>query len=283
MLATVAVRSALVVCLFLTFPNSGQSQIASPAAPGAPLGHSQAASPAARDPQAAALLQNSIKFMGGAPPVDSMAVGTIVFVAGSTTDNGKIGISTRGPDQCAEHIELPGERRSIIYSRGEVDESSSGAMKSASLELAASSQCADFPLPLLVAFSADQDTSLEYMGAETLDTASTQHIRLSKTFASKKGFEFLAEFSRRDVWLDSNTGLPVKLAYERREGRGRTAPVRIEVRYSNWQIARGVAYPFQIEKSWNGTPWATITLQSVEFHTGLTDADFPIAPRTGVK
>ncbi|HEV2991232.1 MAG TPA: hypothetical protein VG759_22525 [Candidatus Angelobacter sp.] len=270
MLATVAVRSALVICLFLAFPKSGKSQNASPAS-------------GVRDPQAAALLQKSIAAMGGVAPADSTAEGVIVVVAGSAEDQGKIGISTRGPDQCAEHIDLPKERRSIIYSRGDVDESSGGALKPASLELAAGSPCADFPLPLLVSFSADQDTSLEYIGPETLDTVSTHHIRLSKTFASKKGLEFLAEFSKRDVWLDSETGLPVKLAYQRREARGRTAPVRIEVRYSNWQIVRGVAYPFQIEKSWNGTPWATITVQSVAFQTGLTDADFPIAPRTGVK
>jgi hypothetical protein len=221
--------------------------------------------------------------MGGAAPLDSIAMGEIVLVAGDARDKGKIGISTRGPDQCAEHIELPKERRSTVYSRGDADEAFGGAVRPSTLELAASSQCADFPLPLFAAFLADPDTTLEYVGAESLGSVSTQHIWLTNTYASKRGLEFLGEFSRRDVWLDTTTGLPVKLTYQRREARGRVAPIRVELGYSNWQMVRGVAYPFQIEKLWNGTPWASITIQSVAFQTGLTEADFPIAPRKGVK
>jgi hypothetical protein len=37
-----------------------------------------------------------------------------------------------------------------------------------------------------------------------------------------------------------------------------------------------VLYPFQINKSYNGTPWEAITIQSVSFNTGLTTAQFQV-------
>ena len=45
----------------------------------------------------------------------------------------------------------------------------------------------------------------------------------------------------------------------------------------------GVLDPFKIEKSLNGTPWTTITIQNVAFQTGLSDNNFPITSWKAVK
>lgn len=71
-----------------------------------------------RDPQALAILQQSLVAMGGTVPMDSVATGTVVLVAGSLTENGTIRIVTRGSDQTAEQIQTSAGSRLVIYSRG---------------------------------------------------------------------------------------------------------------------------------------------------------------------
>ena len=86
----------------------------------------------------------------------------------------------------------------------------------------------------------------------------------------------LAGFSVKELWIDASSRLPRKLAYERRAASGAAPRIPVAVFFSDYRNVGGVLYPFRIEKSLNGTPWATITIQNVAFNTGLTDADFPV-------
>jgi hypothetical protein len=86
----------------------------------------------------------------------------------------------------------------------------------------------------------------------------------------------LASFSTTDFWLDPSSGLPLKIAYSRRAGGGAVPAIPVAVSFSNYTNVNGVLYPFQINKSFNGTPWQTITIQSVSFNTGLTAAQFQV-------
>jgi hypothetical protein len=243
----------------------------------------QSPAPPTRDSRAVGALQKALQAMGGNTPVDSLAVGNIVIVEGTTTSAGRVALITRGRDQCAEHVQLPKENRAVIYSRGQADETARGATKPASLELAASSPCGDFPLPLLEAAFSDSDVSIAYLGDESVDGAVTQHIQFWSTYASKPALQKISDYSKRDLWIDAATGLPHKVAYQRKEAQGAAAAIRLEVLFSDWRTSSGVTYPYQIKKSWNGTPWTTITIQSVAFRVGLSDKDFSLTPRAGVQ
>lgn len=230
----------------------------------------------ARDPTAIALLQSSIAAMATSVPADSVASGTVQIVAGSKTDNGTIRVLTRGVDQSAEQIQLTDSNRELVYSRGLASEIVGTAFKSLQFELAVTSQCPDFPLALLSGALSNPDFAFQYIGLETVDGVAVQHIRFWNTFASQANLQPLTEFSIRELWLDTTTGLPHKLAYNRREARGAAPRIPVEVFYSNYQSTGGVLYPLLIQKSLNGTPWATIRIGSVAFNTGLTDSDFPV-------
>jgi hypothetical protein len=79
-----------------------------------------------------------------------------------------------------------------------------------------------------------------------------------------------------DIWLDGASGLPRTISFIQRHGGGSAPKIPISISYSNYQNLGGVLYPYQIQQSVNGTVWATITIQSVVFNTGLTDADFSV-------
>jgi hypothetical protein len=229
-----------------------------------------------RDPQAIAILQQAVAAMATAVPADSSATGTVTVVEGSTTQSGSIQILTLGASQTAETITLPDGQRVVLYSNGDAKETNGSQVVNPPMQLSITDQCADFPLPLILSALNNPDEAFQYIGAETLNEASSQHVRLWNTFASKPGLQALASFSSMDFWFDSVSGLPLKIAYARRAGGGSVPAFPVEVSFSNYTKVKGVLYPFQINKSFNGTPWETITIQSVSFNTGLTAAQFPV-------
>jgi hypothetical protein len=230
-----------------------------------------------RDPQAIAVLRQSFAAMGGALPADSVAAGTVTLVEGSSTNEGAIRIVTRGPDQSVEDITLPNDHRVVVYSRLAAAETRAGTTKVARLELAASSQTVDFPLPLIAWALNSPDAMASYVGLEQVNGESVHHIRIWNGFASNAALKSLSEFSIRDVWIDSSKFLPMKIAYLRRTAGGAVPRIPVEVSYTDFRSVSGVLYPYLIQKNFNGTPWLTITITNVKLNAGLSDTDFPVS------
>jgi outer membrane lipoprotein-sorting protein len=229
-----------------------------------------------QDPQAVAILQASLNAMASTIPSDSTANGSMEIVAGSQTTEGTIQILTKGTAESLVQFTGPSVSTTLIYASGQANEVVNGAVNVLSLERIQTVQAPEFPLPLLLAILSNSDTSLQYIGLETLNGESVNHIRSWNTFASQPGLQSLANFSTRDIWFDATSGLPVRVSFTRCDAQGATAGIAVDVFFSNYQINSGVAYPYSIQESLNGTPWATITIQSVAFNTGLTDASFTI-------
>lgn len=229
-----------------------------------------------RDTVATALLQKSVAAMAATAPSDSAATGSLTIVEGSTNETGTITIQTHGMAETAETIDLPDGHRAVIYNNGDAKEVNGSNSVIPTLQLILVDQCVDFPLPLLSAFVNNPDESIHYVGQESLNGVSVQHIQVWNSFASKPRMQKLglAPFSVREIWLDATSYLPVKVAYSRRMGGGAYPSIPVAITFSNYKNVNGVLYPFQIDKSYNGTPWQTITIQSVSFNTGLTDAQF---------
>ncbi len=257
-------RVARLVLLFLIFTAIPTALLAQ-----------QSAQPIQRDPQAVALLQRAVAAMAPIPPTDSAASGTITIVAGGETQTGTVRILTRGTDQFAEFMQTDKGSRSWVVSGLGAREQQGTSTKNLSVEGALSGLAPFYPLPLLAGALANPDSAFALIGQEPLDGTLAYHVRLWNTLASNAEFQNLAAFSVKDLWLDAVSGLPRKLACQRRDGGGSAARIALEVSYSDYRNIGGVLYSFHIEKSLNGTPWATITIQSVAFNTGLSDADFP--------
>lgn len=228
-----------------------------------------------RDMRAVAILQQSVAAMGGAAPADSVASGRITIVAGSKTDAGTIRILSRGLNQSAEEIQTPEGTRALAYSRKAATKRAGPATKPLPLELAVSSHSPNFPLALLAEGLNDPNSAFEYVGLETIDSLPAHHVRFWKVFSNPK-LQHLSQFSSKDIWIDASSFLPRKLFYVQRAARGSAAGISVEITFANYRNVGRALYPFSIRKSLNGTPWATITIESVALNTGLTDGDFPV-------
>jgi len=231
---------------------------------------------APRDAQAVTVMAAAITKMGSTPPSDSTASGNLQLSAGSRVENGTLTILTRGMSETREQISVPSGQQLFTFADGLSSENLNGAGVARSAEIAASSQSAMFPLPLFASAYVSDDVALSYVGAETLNGAPVTHIRFWYTQGGKSSLQYLAKLSQRDVWLDAVSGLPVRVAYTRRAGSGAVPSVAITLAFGDYRLVNGYLYPFQIKKYVNGTLWATITIQSVAFNTGLTAADFTL-------
>jgi hypothetical protein len=236
----------------------------------------QTGTTAQRDPQAVALLQQSVAAMASTAPADSSATGSVTIIEGSTTQSGTIQILTLGTSQTAETLTLPSGQRAVVYSNGDAKETNGTQSSIPPLELSVTDQCPDFPLPLLLAALNNPDAAFRYVGAESLDGTAAQHIQLWNSFSSNPRLQQLAQFSLKDIWFESTSSLPLKISYTRRAGGGAVPAIPVEVFFANYTNVKGILYPFQINKSSNGTPWQTITIQSVSFNTGLTASQFQV-------
>jgi hypothetical protein len=252
----------LAVSVFLFFSQSSSQQTA-------PI--------VQRDPQAVAILQASLKAMGGTVPKDSVATGSIAIVAGSLTTNGTIRVLTRATRDTSEQLTIPGLTRTIIFSEGDAIQTENSTVTSFSMERAATSQSLCFPLPFLSGVLANGDESIRYIGAETLGQLAVQHLQMRNTYASTPKLQQVADPTVANIWLDSATGLPQKISVVRQDATGPAVPrFLLDYYFSNYQIVSGTYYPFQINISLNGTPWTTITISGVKFNTGLSESDFPV-------
>ena len=247
------------------------------------FGYGQAGLPRAQtgqtpvqDPQALSILQQSAKAMGGTVPADTTATGTIQTSAGGQASQGTIRILTRGTSQTLVQMAMPDATRTTIYSNGQANELTASTVSISPLELVVTSQASECPLPLIAALLNDPDTSFQYIALESSNNASLHHIKAWDSFASQPDLQSLSDFSARDIWIDAASSLPQRISYVRRPAHGAVAGLQVDVYYSGYQNAGGILYPSIIQKSMNGTPWATITIQGITFNNGLTDANFPV-------
>jgi outer membrane lipoprotein-sorting protein len=209
-------------------------------------------------------------------PADSVATGTVTIVEGSRTEEGTIRVATRGPDQSGEDITLSSDHRVVVFSRPAAAETKAGATKLLSFEASATSQTPDFPLAIIAWALTDPDAAMSYVGLESLSGQKLHHLRIWNTLTSTPQLQPYAEFTLMNLWIDPSTGLPQKLAYEKRVGGGSSPRTRMEISYSEYQNFGDILYPTQIQKNLNGVLWTTIHISTVTLNTGLTDSDFPM-------
>jgi hypothetical protein len=230
-----------------------------------------------RDAPAVALLQSTIRAMGGGVPADSMGTGTVTETVGSESEDGTIEILTRGTDQSSETLSLPDLSQTTIYSSWMAGQTNGSAtQQELTAQLAMTSQTVVYPLPFLISAVNNSDTSIQYVGQESLDGESTNHIRIWNTFASVTHMRALATFTARDVWLDSSTGLPAKISFTQQAAAGRAFKTLVELEFSNYQVTGGFSYPYTIKKLLNGTPWLAISIQKLSFNNGLESSRFQV-------
>jgi hypothetical protein len=182
----------------------------------------------------------------------------------------------KGLDQTSQSVVASAGERKTTVSRGAGQRSTSNSTKAISAELAASSGSVIFPLPLLVNALNNPDFSAEYVGVESIEAESAYHVRIWNTYNSNPKWSRIAKFTRKDIWISSTTGLPLRIAFEERAASGAVPGFAVQLDFSDFRSANGVVAPFRIHRMFNGSEWGTISISQVQLNVGLPDSEFSI-------
>ena len=228
-----------------------------------------------RDAKAIAILTQTFKALGGSLPADSQASGTFDRVAGSTKDSGSIQVLTRGYTQTSETLAVGDTTTQLVFSQGYAVQKDDRARVRLSLERSLSSDSAIFPLVLVAAAVQDPNSGVQFIASETVNGVAAYHVKVWRII-SDQNFAGLSEFAAKDIWVATDSGLPLEVAYEVRDGDGAASGTPVAIFFSDYRSVNGIVYPFLIAKNVNGTPYMTIHISNVSFDTGLTDSDFAL-------
>jgi hypothetical protein len=239
------------------------------------LGAQQSPAVVQRDTQAVSALSQAVVAMANAIPEDWVAYGSIVTTAGSLNEDGALVLKTRRTNQTSEDIQTAHGSKTV-FSKNQATRFTGSSPTVLSLELALSSQSAVLPLTLISGALNNPDSGFSFIGLETLNEKTTIHIRTWNSFTSNPDLQPLTSFTYKDIWIDANSFLPVKLSYTRRDSGGATYSIPVEVNYSDYKTVAGFTYPLNVQISIDGTPWASVTVNNVSLNVGLSDADFSL-------
>jgi len=234
--------------------------------------------PPLRDPQALAILAQSLTVIGGATPGDSVASGNVTFYVGGEEEKATLRILTRGLRQYRQEVNTSSRQRVLTFSRGRASSHYGTDSEKLLSHNAVNDYCPYFPLASIMADLKNPDLAVQYLGAESIDGSPGHRVRLWNTFASnpEAASAEIGRYTATEVWIDATSLLPRKLAFSVFAREAPNEPIPVEITYAAYGNFGGVLYPTRILKNFNGTPYALIEIQQVLLNVGLTEADFAV-------
>jgi hypothetical protein len=231
-----------------------------------------------RDPQALLILSQALNAAGGVQAIsaiqDFTANGTITYywddaVSGSATVEG------RGQGQFRIDATLPDGVRRIVANNGtgSVTESD-GSVRSMPHEVASALGSMTFPYSTLLAAVGDPSVTIAYVGIVDHNGSEVHQIRVQRTYPNKahaNGQQ--TALTVRDIFIDPNSFVVVSVLNMVSSG-GDSEGIPREVLFANYQVAGGVAVPFQITEKVRDQSLCALQLTQIVFNTGLTDQTF---------
>ncbi len=126
-----------------------------------------------------------------------------------------------------------------------------------------------FPALSLLADYADPNLVFEDLGQEQYGGSSVEHIRVYRTAQglSQDDAQRLARLSRVHYYLDSQTAVPLALAFETHADNNMATNIPVAMVFSDYRRSSGILTPFQITTSFNGTPMLQIAITSASANT----------------
>jgi hypothetical protein len=110
-----------------------------------------------------------------------------------------------------------------------------------------------------------------YVGEETWNGLSTQHLRVSQD--NPVGTQRL---SAMDFYIDPTSFLVLGVAYKTHPDSNMNVDLLSEVHFADYQLVNGIEVPFHIQRLQNGTLMMDVNVTGASFNSGLSDAAFQI-------
>jgi hypothetical protein len=235
----------------------------------------------ASDPQAVSLANQAFSALVGATTINDVTLtGTVVRTAGSDVGTGSITLKALGTSQARLDLNLSdGQRSEIRNLPNGIPQGYWVAPNSTVHSAANHNNMTDaawfFPALTVLSQASNSNYLFTFVGQETRNGTTVQHIRAAQNFSSTVDPSGLAiRLSTEEIYLDANSLLPVALTFNTHPDNDALSNIPVEVDFSSYQVVSGVKIPFRVQQYLNGTLFLDLTVQSAALNTGLTSAAF---------
>ena len=240
--------------------------------------------PPASDPQALTFAAQSIAAMtGGATISDVTLAGNAVRIAGSDKEVGTVTLMGRGTGESRVDMDFKSSMRSDIRNdnSGDFPQGASvlngGKPQPWPLHNCLTSPNWFFPELSPLVNRSDQTLTLSYVGQETKQGHSVQHLRTSRYVLRKPRIQAITQqLSITDYYLDSQTFLPLAMIFNFHPDDDAGTNIMLEIDFSNYQNINGIQVPIHIQKLISGGLAMDISISSAVFNNGLPDYLFTV-------
>jgi len=226
----------------------------------------------ASDPQALTLASLSIAALTGGITVTDIALpGNATLTIGSDVGSGPATLSAKGRHESRLDLNLDNGQRT------EIRNSTSGPLAEwigadGKSHLFAFSNCMTdaawfYPTFSSLASANDPNQTLSYIGLETLNGASVQHLH--SVWSGQN-------FTSSDFYLDATTLLPVATNFNAHPDNDPTTNIAVQILFSTYENLNGVQVPYHIQELFNGVLLLDFTATTATVNSGLQDSLFAI-------
>jgi hypothetical protein len=240
-------------------------------------GDSQPTAAVIRDSQGILALQQSLAALGGGLPSSVTASGSYAtYKSNGSSVAVPIWLEALGTSKFRRAVDLPdGTHTSIVRGRSgwQISPTDTQGLSIAQL---AGIRYEDLPVLAIAEWLNNQAVQIIFVGAETLNDTSVLHIAVrpnappSDDSRLKQAYE---ETSRCEIYLSSQTNLPVRVRYyaPTTDWR-RSTPTDLD--FGDFRSVSGVMFPFTITRYVSRHRVSTTQWESIILNVPLTDVDF---------
>ena len=258
---------------------SGRSLLLSFALVGIPSLLVVGQNPPPSNPTALAYAAQSIAAMTGTTSISDVTLTGNVTWNGSGSDTGTATLRALGTGESRMDLALTSGTRTEIRDAQTGTQLGQWINPDTTSGFFASQNCwtdAAWFFPELGSLAAGPNVVLSYIGQETRNGQSVQHIQSYVYQSNPPPGPSPQQLSTMDFYLDATSLLPAAVTFNAHPDNNATANLLIEVDFSNYQNVSGVLVPMHIQKYSQGNLFLDVTVTGASFNTGLPLSDFTI-------
>ncbi len=233
------------------------------------------------DPQAVSFASQAIAALTSGNTVSDVTLtGSVTWSGGAAPESGTVTLLALGTGESLMSMLLPDGTRSEIRDASTGVAQGEWMAQDGSSGLFAPQNCATDAVwffPALGSLAAGSSVVLTYIGQETRNGVSAQHIQSYIYSSNPSGANpSPQQLSTMDFYLDATSFLPVATIFNAYPDSNPSVNLSVEVDFSNYQPLSGFVVPTQIQRSLQGNVLVAITISGAAFNTGLPLSDFTI-------
>ena len=238
---------------------------------------------ATSSPQALAFLQSSLRAIGGSQTLTDVTLsGAARRVVGSYDESGSVTVKALATGAMRLDFTLPsGDLSEVRATSNGLPAGDWSGPDGVNHSIASHNLSTDwgwFPAFTLSNIISSANTLLIYVGQETRNGHTVQHLSVKQQFPGQKGNTavLLQHLSQMDIYLDASTALPVSLVYNTHPDNDAGMDLPVEIDFSDYRAINGAQIPFHVQKFLNNSLLLDLQFESASLNTGLAASTFTV-------